>query len=162
MALFEPERIPQMHCFQLRNRLLMLGVLGALLFSFVLSFAFAGTASAAPHSCVFQAVSSATFSTVGGSSHGALDPITAQITKYSDGCNQEFATMTISGFSYGFTSFSAGVLVEPVRIWSSVNSATYPTTSISTPIRVGNGLACGYISFTVYQGSGQGSGCTPS
>lgn len=160
MALFGSERMPLiMHFLQMRSRVLVPVVLGALLFSFVLSFAIAGTARAASNTCVFQVASTATFQATGGSASGVLPPLTAQITRYVDNCGHEQATMTVSGYSIGFTSFSAGVMVDPVHVWSSVN---YPAPSVSTPVYTGNGVACGYIWYTVYQGSGQGSGCTPS
>ena len=164
MALPGPERIPLMNILHIRNRVLAPVVIAALLLSFTLSFTFAGTASAAPQDCVFQAVSTATFHTVGGSTSGMLPPLTGQVTKYTDGCGREFGTLAVSGFSFGFTSFSAGVLINPVRVWTSTNNIpSYNTTVfLSTPVVVGDGTACGYVTFTVYQGSGQGSGCTPS
>jgi len=143
----------------MRSRVLILGVIGALLASFVLSFAFVRTASAAPHACVFQAVSTVTAFTVGGSENGPLAPLTLQITKYTDGCGHEFGTMTISGYSFGFDSFQASVSVRPSLAFTSTNNLV---TFLSTPVASGEGMACGSVIFTVHHGSGSGGGCTAS
>src|SRR5690349_8703002 len=86
-----------MNILRTRSRALTFGVIGALLVSFLFSFAFAKTAGAVSHTCVFQAVSTATFHSTGGSTSGPLPPLTLQVTKYTDGCGQEFGTLNISG-----------------------------------------------------------------
>lgn len=160
MALFGPERIPLMNIIRLRNHVLTLGVIGALLVSFVLSFAFAGTAAAAPRSCVFTATSSVYLRAVTGNQFGALTMVDAAVTKYTDGCGNEYATLVgIDANSY--TSINVTVSVGSAQ--NSVSYLPYPPGALVTPIISGNSPACGVIIFQAPPDpSGYGSRCTPS
>jgi hypothetical protein len=162
MALFGPERISLMNIVRLRSRVLTLGVIGALLISFALSFAFAGTAAAAPHTCAFTATSSVYLRAVTGNQFGALDMVDATVTKYTDGCGNEYGTLVeIDTGSYVSISVT-------VSVGSAQNTVSYLPSypnALVTPIIVGNSPACGVITFQnqpYYQSPGYGSRCTPS
>lgn len=160
MALSGPERIPLMNIVRLRSHVLIVGVLGALLFSFVLSFAFARTAAAAPSTCVFTATSSVYLRAVTGNQFGALVFVDATVTKYTDGCGNEYASLVgIDANSY--TSINITLSVGAAQ--SSSSSLPYPPNALVTPITAGNSLACGVITFQAPPDpSGYGSRCTPT
>jgi hypothetical protein len=149
-----------MNIVRLRNHVLTLGVIGAILVSFVLSFAFTGTAAAASRSCVFTATSSVYLRAATGNQFGALVFVDATVTKYTDGCGNEYATLVgIDANSYS----SISVTVSVGSAQSSASYLPYPPGALVTPIIVGNSPACGVITFQAPPDpTGYGSRCTPS
>jgi hypothetical protein len=149
-----------MNVVRLRSHVLTRGVIGALLVSFVLSFAFAGTAAAAPRTCVFTATSSAGIRVITGDIDGSLTEIDATVTKYTNGCGYEYGSLTVTE---GNNFFSANATVSVGSAHNSEPSLPYYPSALATPIILGNSPACGTISFDgYYGGSGQGSACTRS
>jgi hypothetical protein len=151
-----------MNIVRLRSHVLTRGVIAALLGSFVLSFAFVGTAAAAPHTCAFTATSSVYVRAITGNRFGALDMVDATVTKYTDGCGHEYGTLVeVDENSYNSISIT-------VSVGSAQSSASYLPSypnALVTPIIVGNSPACGVITFQdqpYYPSPGYGSGCTPS
>jgi hypothetical protein len=135
-------------------------VIGALLLSFVLSFAFAGTAAAAPRSCVFTAASSTGIRVITGDISGSITEIDATVTKYTNGCGSEYGSITVTEAN---NFFSATASVSVGSLQNSTPSLPYYPGALTTPILVGNSPACGVITFQGFDGgSGQGSSCTPS
>ncbi len=136
------------------------GVIGALLVSCMLSFAFTGTAAAAPRSCVFTATSSAYLRAATGNQFGALIFVDATITKYTDGCGHEYATLV--GTDAGpYTSINVTVSVGSAQ--NSVSYLPYPPNKLVTSIISGNSPACGVITFQAPPDPpGYGTRCTPS
>jgi len=162
MAQTGPERIPLMNIVRLRNHILTPGVIGALLVSFALSFAFVGTAAAAPRTCVFTATSSTYLRAVTGNQYGALDMVDATVTKYTDGCGHEYGTLVgLDAGSYSSITVTASV----GSAQNTISYLPYSPNKLVTPIIVGNSPACGVITFQnppYYQSPGYGSRCTPS
>jgi hypothetical protein len=160
MALSGPERIPLMNIVRLRSHALIPGVIGALLVSFALSFAFAGTAAAAPRTCVFTATSSAGIRVITGDISGSLTEIDATVTKYTNGCGYEYGSLTVTEAN---NFLSANATVSAGSAQNSEPYLPYYPYALTTPTILGNSPACGTISFQgYYGGSGQGSACTPS
>ncbi len=149
-----------MNIARLRSHALALGVIGAMLVSFVLSFAFAGTASAAPRTCTFTATSSVYLRAVTGNQFGALTMVDATVTKYTNGCGSEYATLVgIDANSY--TSIAITLSVGSAQ--ASASYLPYPPNALVTPIISGNSPACGVITFQAPPDApGYGSRCTPS
>ncbi|SRR5581483_11623764 len=149
-----------MNIRQLSRHAFTRGVIGALLVSCVLSFAFTGTAAAAPRSCVFSATSSTGIRVITGDISGSLTEIDATVTKYTNGCGSEYGSMTVTEAN-NFSSATATISVGSAQ--NSTSSLPYYPGALTTPILVGNSPACGVITFQGYNGgSGQGSSCTPS
>lgn len=147
-----------MNIVRLRNRVLTLGVIGALLVSFVLSFAFTGTAAAAPSTCTFTASPSVYLRAATANQFGALIFIDATVTKYTDGCGNEYATLV--GIDAGsYTSINVTLSVGSAQ--SSISYLPYPPNVLVTPIIAGSSPACGVITFqSPPDPAGFGSRCT--
>jgi hypothetical protein len=149
-----------MNIRRLRSHVFLRVVMGAFLVSCVLSFAFTGTAAAAPRSCVFTATSSVYLRAATGNQFGALIFVDATVTKYTDGCGHEYGTLV--GVDAGpYTSISVTVSVGSTQ--SSASSLPYPPNKLATSTISGNSPACGVITFQAPPDPpGYGTRCTPS
>jgi hypothetical protein len=163
MALFGPERIPFMNIVRLRIHVLTPGVIGALLVSLVLSFAFAGTAAAAaaaPRTCVFTATSSTDLRAITANRWGSLDIVDVTVTKYTNGCGSEYGVMT-GNSENDYTSIAVTVSVGSAQ--NSASYMPYAPNVLVTPTILGNSPACGTVAFQAPPDPpAYASRCTPS
>jgi hypothetical protein len=112
-----------------------------------------------PNACTFRLTSTVSVVVGGGNESGPTTFGYFNIGKWTDGCGSEYGTVSYSGTTSSWYSFSVSVYIQGLTTAYSNN----PYVGAQTFVVVSNRPVCagGAIQFSAPAGGGGGGGCTP-